>query len=140
MTLKQSNCANTLILVGADKGGVGKTTIARLLLNYIGDQPHPVRVFDTEPGPGVLRRFFPKAEQINLTDIQDQAKVMDGLKEARITLVDIRAGLLSPTLHLLQRIGFRHGEEAHLAVFHVLGNTVASLTEVGTTAGLLVDS
>jgi MinD-like ATPase involved in chromosome partitioning or flagellar assembly len=135
--LTKPSCKNTFILVGADKGGVGKTTFSRLLLEYLAQYPCSMRVFDTEPGPGVLRRFWPSAEQINLADPIDQAKVIDGLGAARVTLVDIRAGLLSPTLHLFQRIGLEHGVEAHLAVFHVLGNTIASFGEIATTAAML---
>lgn len=133
--LKQSAAKNTLVLVGADKGGVGKTLLVRLLLDYIAGVS--VRVFDTEPGNGVLKRFYPAARQVNLTQSQDQSTIIDGLSEARVTLVDIAAGLLSPTLHLFQRIGFKQGGDAHLCVMHVLGNTVASLGEIKNTAALI---
>ena len=134
--LKQSAAKNTLIFVGADKGGVGKTMLARLLLDYLGGVS--VRAFDTEPiGAGVLKRFYPSAKQVNLTQSQDQALIVDGLGAARVTLVDIAAGLLSPTLHLFQRIGFKQGVDAHLCVMHVLGNTVASLGEIKNTTALI---
>ncbi len=126
------------MVVGADKGGVGKTTISRLLLDYVGQFTQSVRAFDTEPG-GVLTRFFPKGEVVNLSEPPDQAKVIDGMGDARITLIDCRAGLLTPTLQVLRKIGFKHGVEAHLAVFHILGNTAASISEIGSTAGLLSD-
>jgi len=38
----------TLILVGADKGGVGKTTVARTLLDHFTAHNVPTRAFDTE--------------------------------------------------------------------------------------------
>lgn len=133
--LTQSACKNTLIVIGADKGGVGKTMLSRIILDYITGAS--VRVFDTEPGAGVFKRFFPTAITVNLADSLDQAKVIDGLGEARVTLVDIRAGLLSPTLHLFQRIGFKHGVDAHLVVLHVLGNSIASFGEIKNTAALL---
>jgi hypothetical protein len=135
--LQQSKVKSTFLLIGADKGGVGKTTLARIVLDYVRAFNPSLRVFDTEPSPGVLKRFFPTAETVELADPIDQAKIIDGLGTVRLTIVDIRAGLLSPTLHLFQRIGFRHGEEAHLAVFHVLGNTVASLSEIERTKTLL---
>ena len=37
-----------VILVGADKGGVGKTTISRTLLDYFSAHQIPTRAFDTE--------------------------------------------------------------------------------------------
>lgn len=51
--LKQTACKNTLILVGADKGGVGKTTLARTIIDFMGAYPSSCRLFDTEPGIGV---------------------------------------------------------------------------------------
>ena len=50
----------TVILIGADKGGVGKTTVARTLLDYLTTQEIPTRAFDTEAPKGVLHRFHPK--------------------------------------------------------------------------------
>lgn len=133
--LQQSTCKHTLILVGADKGGVGKTMLTRALLDYLAGTT--ARVFDTEMEPGVLKRFCPTAQMVNLANSTDQARVIDGLGDARVTVVDIRAGLLSPTLHLFQRIGFKHGGDAHLVVMHVLGNSIASLGEIKNTAQLL---
>ena len=36
----------TVILIGADKGGVGKTTVARTLVDYLTAQGIPLRAFD----------------------------------------------------------------------------------------------
>ena len=44
----------TVILVGADKGGVGKTTVARTLLDYLMAEKLPPRAFDTELPKGTL--------------------------------------------------------------------------------------
>jgi hypothetical protein len=49
----------TVILVGADKGGVGKTTVARTLLDYLTAENLPARAFDTEFPKGTLKRFHP---------------------------------------------------------------------------------
>ena len=37
-----------VIVVGADKGGVGKTTVSRTLLDYFSANNVPTRAFDTE--------------------------------------------------------------------------------------------
>ena len=41
-----------IILVGADKGGVGKTTISRALLDYFVVHNIPTRAFDTGGAEG----------------------------------------------------------------------------------------
>jgi hypothetical protein len=41
-----------VILVGADKGGVGKTTVSRALLDYLIAHNIPTRAFDTESPKG----------------------------------------------------------------------------------------
>ena len=48
-----------VILVGADKGGVGKTTVSRALLDYLIAHNIPVRAFDTESPKGTLCRSTP---------------------------------------------------------------------------------
>ena len=46
-----------VIVVGADKGGVGKTTVSRTLLDYFSANNVPTRAFDTESPRGTLKRF-----------------------------------------------------------------------------------
>ena len=46
-----------VIIVGADKGGVGKTTVARTLLDYFIANQVATRAFDTETPRGTLKRF-----------------------------------------------------------------------------------
>ena len=41
-----------VIIVGADKGGVGKTTVARTLLDYFTAHQIATRAFDTETPRG----------------------------------------------------------------------------------------
>ena len=53
-----------VILIGADKGGVGKTTVARTLLDYFGANQTPTRAFDTESPRGTLKRFHPDATEV----------------------------------------------------------------------------
>src|SRR3954454_3525577 len=46
-----------LIVVGADKGGVGKTSLSRVLIDYLQTQGIAVRAFDAEFPRGTLKRF-----------------------------------------------------------------------------------
>jgi hypothetical protein len=136
----------TVILVGADKGGVGKTTVARTLLDYFTAHQVPTRAFDTESPRGTLKRFHPDlTEVVDVTYVPDQMKIFDTLNsaEAAVTVIDIRAGVLSPTLKALRDIGFIDAAkkgQLTFAVFHILGPSIASLDEIGETAAFLGDA
>jgi MinD-like ATPase involved in chromosome partitioning or flagellar assembly len=72
-----------VIIVGADKGGVGKTTVARTLLDYFIAQQIPTRAFDTEAPRGTLKRFHPElAEVVDMTLVADQMKIFDTLNSS----------------------------------------------------------
>jgi hypothetical protein len=136
----------TLILVGADKGGVGKTTVARTLLDYFTAHHVATRAFDTEAPKGTLKRFHRDAsEVVDVTVVPDQMRIIDTLSttEAAVTVVDVRAGLMSPTLQALRDIGFleavKKGQISFL-VFHILGSSIASLNEIEETAPFTADA
>ena len=135
-----------VILVGADKGGVGKTTVARTLLDYFGAHSTPTRAFDTEAPRGTLKRFHPAVTEIvDVTEVPDQMKIFDtlGSSESKVTVIDVRAGLLSPTLQALSDIGFIESAkkgQITFAVFHILGPSIASLQEIAETAKFVGDA
>jgi hypothetical protein len=135
-----------VIIVGADKGGVGKTTVARTLLDYFGAHQTPTRAFDTESPRGTLKRFHPDVtEVVDVTSIPDQMKIFDtlGSAQARVTVIDVRAGLLSSTLQALSDIGFLESAkkgQITFAVFHILGPSIASLQEIAETARFVGDA
>ena len=132
-----------VILVGADKGGVGKTTVSRALLDYLIAHGIPTRAFDTEAPRGTLRRFHPDiTEVVDITSTPDQMKVFDSLTtaNAQVTVIDVRAGLLSTTLRALRDIGFLDAakkSQLTFGVFHILGPSVASLDEIAETSTLV---
>ncbi|UGY23699.1 hypothetical protein HU675_0038100 [Bradyrhizobium septentrionale] len=126
-----------VIIVGADKGGVGKTTVSRTLRDYFHAHGISVRAFDTEAPNGVFKRFHPDVEVVDLTQSDDQMKVFDKLREAQVTLIDIRATLLSTTLATLSEIGFLDGVKEgrlRISVVHVIGSSQASFDEIDATA------
>jgi hypothetical protein len=135
-----------VILVGADKGGVGKTTVARTLLDYFTAHQVPIRAFDTESPRGTLKRFHPNiTEVVDVTEVGDQMKIFDtlGNAAANVTVIDIRAGLLSPTLRALSDIGLLDSAkkgQITFAVFHILGPSIASLEEIAETAKVVGDA
>lgn len=135
-----------VIIIGADKGGVGKTTVSRTLLDYFTAHQVPVRAFDTESPRGTLKRFHPDVTEIvDVASVSDQMKIFDTVQsaEAKVTVIDVRAGLLSSTLQALSDIGFielgKTGQIT-LAMFHILGPSIASLEEIGETARFVGDA
>src|SRR5215210_2802823 len=96
-----------VLIIGADKGGVGKTTVARTVLDYLAVKNIPTRAFDAESPRGTLKRFHPRQTDIvDLTTTPDQIKILDTLhsSDAKVTVIDVRAGILSSTLVALRDI------------------------------------
>ena len=126
-----------VLMIGADKGGVGKTTIARTVLDYLAANDAPARAFDAEYPRGTLKRFHPKVTEIvDITQAADQMKMLDTLteSEAKISVIDVRAGLLSRTLRAFTDVGFfdlARAGEFDFGLFHVVGPSVSSLDEIG---------
>ena len=135
-----------LILVGADKGGVGKTTVCRILLDYLAQRGITARAFDTESPRGTLERFHPDiTEIVNIHDTSDQMRIIDTLgdAEAKVTLVDVRAGQLGTLLEALDEFGFLEAAkegEYNFLLFHILGSSIASLEEIAETAPYATDA
>jgi hypothetical protein len=132
-----------VIVVGADKGGVGKTTVSRTVLDYFNANNIPTRAFDTESPRGTLKRFHPDiTEIVDFTTTSDQMRIFDTLNTAtaNVTVIDVRAGLMSPALGQLRDIGFLDAARAGqitFAVFHILGPSIASLDEIAETSNFM---
>ena len=63
--------------------------------------------------------------------------------DATVSLIDVRAGLLSPTLDALRNIGFIDAAkkgDITFVLFHILGPSIASLDEIVDTAAYLGDA
>jgi hypothetical protein len=133
----------TLILVGADKGGVGKTTVSRALLDFFARKNVLTRSFDTENPRGTLKRFYPSsAEIVDLGNVAHQMRILDTMETANVpvTVVDMKAGNLSYALDIFERIGVleaARGGAFNLGLFHVIGPSIASLDEIGEIAPYL---
>lgn len=127
---------HTLILVGADKGGVGKTTTSRALLDFLARKNIVARAFDTENPRGTLHRFYPGiTEIIDLHNVADQMRLLDTIETApvKVTLVDLKAGNLSSALEIFRHIGVLDAAAAgdfDIGLVHVVGPSIASLDEM----------
>src|SRR6516225_4357234 len=115
-----------LIVVGADKGGVGKTTVSRTLLDYFSANNVATRAFDTESPRGTLKRFHPDVTEIvDISTTADQMKILDTLNAMipSVTVIDVRAGLLSPSLvEIAETANFMTGAKYFL-VKNFINNT-----------------
>lgn len=136
----------TLIIIGADKGGVGKTTVARALLDFFAQNNVVARGFDTEHPHGTLSRFHgPQTQVVDITQTSDQMRILDTLatEQIKVTVVDTRAGALTTMLAALRDIGFfeavRNGEY-NFVLLHILGSSIASLGEIASVAPFVADA
>ena len=76
-----------VVVVGADKGGVGKTTVSRTLLDYFSAHSVPTRAFDTEAPRGTLKRFHPDVtDVVDVTLVSDQMLMFDTIGTAEADL------------------------------------------------------
>jgi hypothetical protein len=136
----------TVILVGADKGGVGKTTVARAVADYLMGKNIPLRAFDTEIPRGTLKRFHGDiTETVDIASTADQMRILDTLNTAQVlvSLIDTRAGALAQTLRVLRDIGFFdavHAGQFNFILLHVLGASIASLDEIAETAPFVANA
>ena len=133
------------VLIGADKGGVGKTTVSRTFIDYLRKNRIQVRAFDTESPRGTLKRFYPDlTDVVDATQVHNQIKIFDDSAELAntVTVLDVRAGLLSKMLDTLRDVGFldfANRGHLNLVVLHILGPSIASLDEISGTAKALGD-
>jgi hypothetical protein len=82
---------------------------------------------------------------VDVNEVADQMKIFDtlGSAAAKVTVIDVRAGLLSTTLQALNDIGFLESAkkgQITFAVFHILGPSIASLDEIAETSRFVGDA
>lgn len=123
-----------LIVTHGEKGGVGKTTSARILADYLKSRDMPFRAFDAEGDTGQLLRFHgPETSGINVGDAASVSAVLDYLMDGtakRIALVDLGARSGQDLKSWLYRGGALEEAEAGrlgITVVYVLGGAVDSV-------------
>lgn len=124
----------TVIIVGADKGGVGKTITSRLVLEFLQISKINVRAFDCQMPRGDLDRFAAGVERLDITLTTNQMKVFDGVSADAVTLIDLAGGQLSPTLQLLadaKLLDAVRNNEMGFVLAHVIGPSMSSIGEIG---------
>jgi hypothetical protein len=82
-----------LHLIGGEKGGVGKSVVARLLAQYFLDRAKPFLGFDTDRSHGALLRYYAQFSQpLEISRIEDLDRLIEACAppDARV-LVDLAA-------------------------------------------------
>jgi hypothetical protein len=124
-----------LILTHGEKGGVGKTTVARVLADYLKMQDLPHRAFDAEGDTGQLLRFHGSATTaVDVTRADSVAPVLDYLMDdgigKRVALVDLGArtgGDLKSWLYRGGALEEAHDRRLGITVVYVLGGAIDSV-------------
>lgn len=136
----EKNGANTLfdkprlILTHGEKGGVGKTTVARIVADFLNSRKTSFRAFDAEGSTGQLLRFHKnETASVDVSDAASIAPVLDYVMDGagrRIALVDLGARSGEDLKNWLYRGGaLEEADQSHLGitVVYVLGGAVDSV-------------
>src|SRR6266481_421690 len=123
-----------LILTHGEKGGVGKTTVARVIADFLNSRKATFRAFDAEGSTGQLLRFHPsETAAVDVANAASIARVLDYVMEAggkRLALVDLGARSGEEVQNWLYRGGALEEAEASrlgITVVYVLGGAVDSV-------------
>ncbi len=95
----------TIHLIGGEKGGVGKSLLARILAQYLIDHGVPFQAFDTDRSHGALLRFYP---QYTLPASLEDFRGLDAIVETaaaephKTVLVDLSAQSYAPLVRWME--------------------------------------
>lgn len=123
-----------LLLTHGEKGGVGKTTVARLVADFLASRETAFRAFDAEGPTGQLLRFHPgQTSAVEVDKAAAIAPVLDFLMDGqpkRLALVDLGARSGEDLKEWLYKGGaLEEAESGQLAitVVYVVGGAVDSV-------------
>ncbi len=127
---------STIHFVGGEKGGVGKSVMARLLVQWCIDRGRPVAAIDADHSHGVLLRFYSDyAQPVDLADPASTDQIMDrALGAEREVVVDLPGQSLRDLTGWFEGadvIGFAEEMGVALVIWHVTDGSYASVTEIG---------
>ena len=116
----------SLHLIGGEKGGVGKSVVARLVAQYLIDENIPFVGYDTDRSHATFARFYTSVDQIA------EGLIADPTKHA---VVDLAAQSLRPLTQWITDSGLVEvlGESGlGLTYWHVMDDSKDSLATLGT--------
>lgn len=98
----------TIHFIGGEKGGVGKSLVARLLAQYLIDRGLPFLGFDSDRSHGALMRFYADyASPVVIEDYESLDKVVEAATEdaQRRLIVDLAAQTHRPLVKWMEESG-----------------------------------
>ena len=104
----ENNPTSVIHLIGGEKGGVGKSMVARILAQFFIDNEWPFVGFDTDRSHGSLRRFYSEYASEALVD---NYEALDRIVEAAVAragvrvLVDLAAQTHEPLVKWMDESG-----------------------------------
>jgi hypothetical protein len=122
--------------VGGEKGGVGKSVLARLLAQYHIDRDLPFQAFDTDRSHGAMLRFYGDyTRPVALDDFASADQLMEAAVERRQdVLVDLAAQTslpLSKWMDDTDLLGLAADEGVGVVMWHVLDDGVDGIDLLG---------
>lgn len=110
---------------GGEKGGVGKSVLARLLAQFHIDRKLPLRAFDSDRSHGALLRFYGEfSSAIDLSDYDSVDQLMEAAVETeRNVLVDLAAQSSRPLFQWMadnDLLGLAADEGVKVTLWHVM--------------------
>lgn len=119
--------------IGGEKGGVGKSVVARVIAQYLIDRAIPFTGYDTDRSHGSFRRFYADfASPVVIDSFASVDRIVERLCEdpSRTALVDLAAQTLTPLRAWIEASAMTEllAEGGHRATFwHVMDDTMDSL-------------
>ena len=97
----------SIILVGGDKGGVGKSTVARALVDFLSRNGVRFTGYDGDDTNPTFLRFFPDAVRIHTKNIKGFEPLINALEsDAACHVVDLGAGTSIVLGQFAEQTGF----------------------------------
>lgn len=119
--------------IGGEKGGVGKSVVARIIAQYLIDHAIPFTGYDTDRSHGSFRRFYADfASPVLIDSFASVDCIVERLCEdpGRLALVDLAAQTLIPLRAWIEASAMTEllADSGHRATFwHVMDDTMDSL-------------
>lgn len=111
--------------IGGEKGGVGKSVVARLLAQYFIDHETPFKVFDADLSHGAMMRYYEDyTDSVDISKFEEADRIVEqGAESGTTSIVDMAAQTSKFLNHWIAETGLielAEELELNLAFWHVM--------------------
>lgn len=126
---------STVHFVGGEKGGVGKSVVARALAQLFIDKGIPFAALDADRSHGALVRYYADyTQRVDLEDLQSADRILESALEAeRLVLVDLPSqsgGALERWMDETGIVSFARECDVRLVFWHVTDGGFDSVSQL----------